>query len=280
VNVWIFHRAALGDFILTWPLVRGLAEQGREVVIVTDGSKARLAGRFLGVRGLDAEQPRFNGMWAGRPGEPESGVAEVWSFITDPATGAGRSWLDAAGAMFPGAAVRTHPQRTDRIAVSRFAQRCGVPLAHPDRRSNPGGPILAHVGAGSESKRWPIDRWSQLAATLKAPIRFIAGEVEAERFSKHDRETFAALGGRYLDTLDELADAILPARLFIGADSGPSHLAAQLGLPTLALFGPTDPARWSPAGPAVRVLAPPQPQALDWLGVGRVAAEARAVCGS
>jgi len=48
------------------------------------------------------------------------------------------------------------------------------------------------------------------------------------------------------------------AALFIGVDSGPTHLAAAAGTPTLALFGPTDPARFGPVGPRTTVLrAPP-----------------------
>jgi ADP-heptose:LPS heptosyltransferase len=44
------------------------------------------------------------------------------------------------------------------------------------------------------------------------------------------------------------------ARLYVGNDSGISHLAAAWGAPVLALFGPTDPAQWAPIGPRVRVL--------------------------
>ena len=43
------------------------------------------------------------------------------------------------------------------------------------------------------------------------------------------------------------------ARLFVGADTGPTHLAAACGTPTVALFGPTDPARFAPRGPRVSV---------------------------
>jgi ADP-heptose:LPS heptosyltransferase len=60
------------------------------------------------------------------------------------------------------------------------------------------------------------------------------------------------------------------ARAFLGNDSGISHLAGMLGLPTLALFGPTDPALWAPLGPRVRVL---RSESLTDLGVNRVAGE-------
>jgi hypothetical protein len=78
-----------------------------------------------------------------------------------------------------------------------------------------------------------------------------------------------------IDNLEELAAMLCGARAFVGADSGPAHLAAQLGVPTLALFGPTDPAIWAPIGPRVRVLSPATPCGMDWLGVARVAGELR-----
>ena len=51
-----------------------------------------------------------------------------------------------------------------------------------------------------------------------------------------------------------LAALLQRCAAYVGNDSGPSHLAGLLGLPTLAVFGPTDPALWSPVGPRVRVL--------------------------
>ena len=59
-----------------------------------------------------------------------------------------------------------------------------------------------------------------------------------------------------------LAGASAGARVFVGNDSGPTHLAAATGAPTVALFGPTDPRRFAPRGPAVTVLARPPPAEL------------------
>jgi ADP-heptose:LPS heptosyltransferase len=51
-------------------------------------------------------------------------------------------------------------------------------------------------------------------------------------------------------TLLELAQLLVRARIFVGTDCGPRHLAASLGVPTVTLFGPTDPVGWNPADPA------------------------------
>ena len=60
-----------------------------------------------------------------------------------------------------------------------------------------------------------------------------------------------------------LGAVLAEAGLFVGNDSGVSHLAAASGTPTLALFGPTDPAQWSPVGRSVRCLRAADLQALD-----------------
>jgi ADP-heptose:LPS heptosyltransferase len=105
----------------------------------------------------------------------------------------------------------------------------------------------------------------------------LAGEVEAERFTRDDHRLFDQIGGRMCTNTLDLAELLREASLVIGADTGPTHLAAQLGVPTLALFGPTDPSVWAPVGPSVRVIAPDRgvPAPMEWLRIGRVLKEAR-----
>jgi hypothetical protein len=58
----------------------------------------------------------------------------------------------------------------------------------------------------------------------------------------------------------QLADRLTAAALYIGNDSGVTHVAGRMGVPTLAIFGATDPRRWRPRGPRVIVLGGPG----DW----------------
>ena len=51
-----------------------------------------------------------------------------------------------------------------------------------------------------------------------------------------------------------VAGVLAQARLFVGQDSGVTHMAGLMGVPTIALFGPTDPARWAPCGAHVIVI--------------------------
>ena len=97
-----------------------------------------------------------------------------------------------------------------------------------------------HPFSGGARKNWPLERFRALK--LAMPTRFTAGPeeklAEAVRF----------------DDLGELARWLASARVYIGNDSGISHLAAAVGTPTVALFSPTRPEVWAPRGPRVRVL--------------------------
>ncbi|MBY0260780.1 MAG: glycosyltransferase family 9 protein, partial [Phycisphaerales bacterium] len=241
--------------------------------LVCDAAKGRLAARVLGIQSLDAEQRRWSRLWIPEPLGPSTHAdypcgEEIYSFLHGPDDNSAAAW--ATRAQEATGATRVHaigpPGSPSR---SMLWQRLDVPrhgTTHP--RSNPDGPVIIHAGAGSPAKRWPVERISALIdrlAKADVPTRLIAGHIEAERFSPDDRQRFDKTGGQVLTTLDELHDQLLAARAFVGADTGPTHLSAQLGLPTLALFGPTDPRVWSPVGPVVRVLAPPAPEPMSWL---------------
>ncbi len=73
-----------------------------------------------------------------------------------------------------------------------------------------------------------------------------------------------------------LGAALARAGVFLGNDAGVSHLAAAVGAPTLALFGPTDPALWAPVGPRVKTLRAPGGSLVD-LELEAVLAAARAL---
>jgi ADP-heptose:LPS heptosyltransferase len=88
-----------------------------------------------------------------------------------------------------------------------------------------------------------LNRFRELAARLAIPVRWCAGPEEV-------------LDGavRY-ENLYELAGWLASARVFIGNDSGITHLAAAVGTPVVAIFGPSDPAVWAPRGARVSVVS-------------------------
>ena len=94
----------------------------------------------------------------------------------------------------------------------------------------------------------------------------ILGEVEAETWPQTDLARWQERhNAKVIHSLEDLRRILETAHCFIGNDSGPTHMAAQMGLPTLALFGPTSPRTWGPRGPQVRVLSPHRPQPITRL---------------
>jgi heptosyltransferase-3 len=102
---------------------------------------------------------------------------------------------------------------------------------------------VIHPFSGSPKKCWPLDRYRELARRLPMPVRWCAGPEESLPDAVR------------IDDLYELGCWLATARLYIGNDSGITHLAAAVGTPVVALFGPTDPRVWAPRGPNVRVMA-------------------------
>jgi heptosyltransferase I len=108
--------------------------------------------------------------------------------------------------------------------------------------------ILLNPGAGWGAKQWPAERYGEVAEALaetglRSLINFGPGEDEQARSVE------AASDGAALQIKCSLAELIAltrRARLFIGGDTGPMHLAAALKIPIVAIFGPTDPARNGP----------------------------------
>ena len=116
--------------------------------------------------------------------------------------------------------------------------------------------VLIHPGSGSVRKCWPISNFFKLETLLKAQglhPEFVLGPAEEDMLGE------IATANRNLHVLDNLPDLIgllKSAGGYIGNDSGASHLAAFLGLPTTVIFGPADPQRWQPRGRAVAVVRP------------------------
>lgn len=109
---------------------------------------------------------------------------------------------------------------------------------------------ILNPGAGWGAKRWPAERYGEVARRLaEAGICPLVnyGPGEEDLF----RAVLAASGGLARPTKGSVTELIAltrRARIFIGGDTGPLHLAAALRVPVVAIFGPTDPARNGPYG--------------------------------
>ena len=113
-------------------------------------------------------------------------------------------------------------------------------------------------GSGGLSKCWPTERFVSVAREFGRregmKIAWILGPAElerAERFQADLPAEFVVIAGVALPTL---AAILSRSSIYLGNDSGVTHLAAAVGAPTLALFGPTDPKVWAPRGECVEVI--------------------------
>ena len=115
--------------------------------------------------------------------------------------------------------------------------------------------VVIAPSAGWGAKEWPVERFGKVAARLSlAGLRVL---VNADGSGNEKAEAVVrASGGAAVAvpcTIAELIALLRRASLFVGGDTGPMHLADALGVPVVALFGPTDPARNGPYGDAARV---------------------------
>ncbi len=162
-------------------------------------------------------------------------------------------------------AATVHPNAEDHAFADDFL-RTPKPATLGEAGSFPesAAPLIAlHPGSGSPRKNWPLENWMALghrllARTPRPRLLLIGGEADYAQLDAliatwSDRSVQVA---RDLP-LPHLAALLARTRLFIGHDSGISHLAAATGAPCLLLFGPTDPAIWAPANPRVSTIVAP-----------------------
>ena len=274
-NVLIFHAGALGDFVLSWPLAMALGRlypQSR-VICVCAKEKGKLFEKALRLESVDVENG-FGALFA-EAAEPADNVRRLVAgahTICTLASSPDSDWAKNVAALSADATTIfidpvMPPESNQHASTHLLSQLSNTPviataveqllrsiaergLGFP---TDAAGPVVLHPGAGSAAKCWPLDRYKKLAEQIEASgraVRWIAGEVEKERWSATDLEGFT-----FPSNLVELFDILRTASLFIGNDSGPTHLAGIIGIPTIALFGPTNPQQWKPLGPQVNVIA-------------------------
>ena len=163
---------------------------------------------------------------------------------------AGR-FLEACGIVAAGhslrPALRFAPKEEDEREASLLWSTLDL---HPHR------PVVAfHPGTGSALKLWPEERWIALGWSLAGKgVQVVVTGSQAEA-SRAERVVGAIPNGRSLagrTTVGTLAALLRRCDLVVGVDNGPLHFAVALGVRTVHLFGPTDPAVYGPWGDPAR----------------------------
>jgi heptosyltransferase-2 len=292
MKILVLRGGALGDFLVTLPalnLLRARWPQARiELVGHTRAAELALPGGTL-----DAVHSQHEARWAAfYGGTPLPAGLHTWladfdlvvNFWPDPDAAlaahfpirAGQTWVTAAArpAVSPAARHYCEALRPLGLATTDYSTQLRVgklEIRNPKSETNfqntgttKSGTqnskprtqnetmIAIHPGSGSPRKNWPLERWVELAGRLRgqAPLLIVGGEADTPAVA-----TLATFGEVALKLpLPELARRLAACRLFLGHDSGVSHLAAAVGTPCVLLFGPTEPAMWAPPGEQVQTI--------------------------
>ncbi|CAN5315759.1 hypothetical protein BH20VER2_BH20VER2_00650 [soil metagenome] len=287
-RILVIRGGAIGDFILTLPAIRLLREEYPHAHLEILGYKHIVAlaeGRYYAQATRSIEYGALASFFA-RGAELPDELADyfsdfelVVSYLFDPdgifQQNLARSGVDyfiSANPKMAGdkhaavqlanalreqlhlrlsdPAARLYPSLADRAAAQTFLAGTTPPV------------VALHPGSGSETKNWPIEQWVQLGdallkSRLATSLLVIGGEADEQQLAAF-RASLRDERIRFAQNLPlpELAAVVERCALFLGHDSGISHLAAAVGTPCLLLFGPTEPAVWAPPHAHVRVLRP------------------------
>lgn len=139
----------------------------------------------------------------------------------------------------------------------RLLSESGIPadpteldLEMPDAPPLARGAVLVHPGAAQLSRRWPVERWAQVARRLQEAGPVLVTGSAGERPLTEQVVAAAGLPAAACvagaTDVRGLAALIGSARLLVSADTGVAHLATALRTPSVVLFGPTSPRLWGP----------------------------------
>jgi len=272
----ILRGGGIGDFVVTLPVLQALRTQwpGAEIELWGYPHIAELAVvGGLAQTVVSLEQADMSRFFVPEPRFTDAQVETIRSFdllfnyLYDP-VGQVRSNLLLAGAkqVLSGSPLikKGHavPFLLEPLQTLALYETDLVPtLDFPEESREQGrvrlqslgvkkSPFVVHPGSGSPAKNWPIERYVELIHQVRETGReviVVLGEADeaAAAVLAHKLPDVPVLANL---TLTELATTLSECAAFLGNDSGITHLAAAVGLPVVALFGPSNADTWAPRG--------------------------------
>jgi heptosyltransferase-2 len=277
-RILVIRGGAIGDFILTLPAVAALRKQFPQTHIEVLGyphvaSLAKLAGYADEVRSIEARA--LAGFFA-RNGVLDPALCEhfgtfniIVSYLYDPDEVFQQNVARCSKAQFiagqhrPDETQSVHATEVflkplERLAIFGADQVPHIRL-EPKLRAPGVKTLTMHPGSGSESKNWPEERWVTLLRTIAmdAPWRvlLVGGEAEGSRLQRlASLVPVDRLNVAMHQPLTELAARLAACDMFVGHDSGITHLAAAVGLRGIALWRGSNPNIWRPRSDNFKLL--------------------------
>jgi heptosyltransferase-3 len=285
-KILVWHQGALGDLLLAGPVLAAVSQHYPEARFIGVGHPGRwrlLAGTLPLAAVWDGGEAVWTGLFQEQGAfsatlqERLAGLDLALVFSPRPRptflarlvqAGVGQAvWIPSfpEGGTEPVAVVQGRRLKELAIgeALAPFRLRLALE-AGAETGFNPGDLILAMApGSGSSAKNWPLARYYEVARALACEaglkVVWLAGPAE-EPILPYIRGLAAAQEQVVWanEPLKRLTRLLSRTRVYLGGDSGITHLAAAAGAGrVVALFGPTDPRVWAPWGEQVTVLTPP-----------------------
>jgi ADP-heptose:LPS heptosyltransferase len=289
-QILIIHQGALGDFIVSLPAIGAFRFHYPHATITIWGHPEilRLAhNRFYADTIASLEQPglalfyneqgfapsplaeRFNsfdliGVFGGKQQSifvdnlNKTGAGEVYHIFTFPPHDSKTPVVDFQATQLSSLGL-TVQETVPKLFVSEAAARNAAHFLGQRGRTKNSLTVALHPGSGSRKKAWTVNAFVALAEKLyrddQAQILVPIGPADT-KVAEDYFNGISSPGSIPLHNLplDELAAILKQCDLYVGNDSGITHLAAAVGTPALALFGPTDHHVWAPRRKSVSIL--------------------------
>ena len=293
-NILIWHQGALGDVLLAGPVVQAVAAQYPGARLTLVGSTAQL-GLLAATLPQAAVLSGHHSIWlelfqdTGKISDPLKNVLSQFdlALVLTPVqrpeflhrlslAGIPRVvWLPSFPVHQRVAIGALQAEKLRQAGLKKPLEPFHLKVSAADRREaqarlrSPGREQVFRValapGSGHAKKNWPLDHYAELARLLTeqhgAEIWWILGPAESAWPTRLQKK-FPGTELRLLQglPLGHLAAILTHLQLYVGNDSGVTHLAAAVGGPVVAaIFGPSDPAIWAPPGERTIVVAAAQP---------------------
>ena len=285
MTTMVYHSGALGDFITALPAIAAWRRlhQGERMLLLGKPAHAVLAAPSFD-EVLDAESALCAPLFRAETDVPAR-LAESLARVTSALVFAPSSspLMDRLRSCGVQAILRQDPFPSTPIPIVDYHLSLFPELTFTREERAPqvdtSGPRLAeatiaiHPGSGSSRKNWPLAAFVEVAECLESD-----GERAAWVVGPAEGGLVLPPGARaWRDpNLHALAGSLARCRLYLGNDSGVTHLAAACGCPTVVLFGASDPRVWLPRGRMVRAVESPS---LEGISVERVLSECRKLIG-